>query len=288
MSNNPAVTAFFDEPTFTVTYIVHDPLTKECAIIDSVLGFDPISGRTDKTAANQVIDYVKDHNLKTKWIIETHVHADHLSAAPYLKSELGGRTAIGAGISEIQKVFAEIFNAEDSFAKDGRQFDMLLDENSEIALGNIHGKIMHTPGHTPACITIVLGDAAFVGDTIFMPDFGTARCDFPGGDASTLFHSIQRILSLPDETRIFTGHDYKAPGRDTYFWESSVSEQRDTNIHIANMSEDEFTQMRVSRDAQLSLPRLIVPSVQVNMRAGDMPPPESNGHRYIKIPIDML
>ncbi|WP_420548929.1 MBL fold metallo-hydrolase [Curvivirga sp.] len=288
MTPNPIVKAFFDEPTFTITYIAHNPDTKECAIIDSVLGFDPISGHTDKSPADLIINYIKENDLKTEWIMETHIHADHISAAPYLKEQLGGITTIGKEISVIQNAFSDIFCVEEEFPKDGRQFDRLLDEESVLSLGSIPGKILHTPGHTPACITIVFGNCAFVGDTIFMPDFGTARCDFPGGCATTLFKSIHKILSLPDHIRIFTGHDYKTAERDEYRWESSVKEQRETNIHIATKTAAEFQQIRDSRDAQIDLPKLIIPSVQINMRAGHMPPPEQNGHSYIKIPVDLL
>ncbi|MDX1737593.1 MAG: MBL fold metallo-hydrolase [Alphaproteobacteria bacterium] len=288
MTQTPDVRAYFDEETFTVTYLVWDSVSKEAAIIDSVLGYDPVSGRSTTQPVEDIIRDIKEMNLKTKWILETHVHADHLSAAPHLKNELGGQIGIGSKIPVIQDTFAKIFNAEDGFQKDGSQFDILLDEDADISLGEITGHILHTPGHTPACMTIIFGDAAFVGDTLFMPDYGTARCDFPGGDASVLYKSIQKILALADETRIFTGHDYKAPGREEYAWESSVLEQKTKNVHIAGQDEDAFKKMRNERDAKLDLPRLIVPSVQVNMRAGNMPPKEENGVSYIKVPVNLL
>jgi glyoxylase-like metal-dependent hydrolase (beta-lactamase superfamily II) len=284
----PEVTSFFDEPTNTVTYIVADPETKEAAIVDPVLDFDQPSGRTSTESADEVMRVFKEKGLTLTWILETHAHADHLSAAPYIKEQMGGRIAIGTHIKDVQKVFKDLFNMEPAFVADGRQFDHLFEDGEQFAIGSIHAKAMHTPGHTPACMTYVIGDAAFVGDTLFMPDFGTARCDFPGGDARVLFKSIKKILDLPPETRLFTCHDYGPGGRD-YAWESTVAEQRDKNIHVHDgVDEDEFVKMRSERDAKLGMPKLILPSVQVNIRAGEMPPPEDNGKRYLKLPIDAL
>ena len=285
----PNVKAFFDEATFTISYVVSDPATKSAAIIDSVLDYDPASGRTSTLSADQVIAYVQAEDLTIEWIIETHVHADHLSAAPYLKEKLGGKTGIGEHISTVQNVFGKVFNAGTDFARDGSQFDHLFADGETFWIGELRGQVLHTPGHTPACLTYVIGDAAFVGDTLFMPDLGTARCDFPGGDARTLYKSIQKVLSLPPETRLFMCHDYLAPDRDVYTWETTVAEERAKNIHVGGgKTEDEFVEMRKARDATLDMPRLILPSVQINMRAGDMPPPEDNGVRYMKIPIDTL
>ena len=285
----PNVKAFFDEATFTISYVVSDPATKAAAIIDSVLDYDPASGRTSTLSADQVIAYVQAEDLTIEWIIETHVHADHLSAAPYLKDKLGGKTGIGEHISTVQNVFGKVFNAGTDFARDGSQFDHLFADGETFWIGELRGQVLHTPGHTPACLTYVIGDAAFVGDTLFMPDFGTARCDFPGGDARTLYKSIQKVLSLPPETRLFMCHDYLAADRDVYAWETTVAEERAKNIHVGGgKTEDEFVEMREARDATLDMPRLILPSVQINMRAGDMPPPEDNGVRYMKIPIDTL
>jgi glyoxylase-like metal-dependent hydrolase (beta-lactamase superfamily II) len=236
-----------------------------------------------------VIDLVQDEGLSVEWILETHVHADHLTAAPYLKAKLGGRLAIGARIDTVQGVFKKVFNVEKSFATDGRQFDKLLEDGETFKIGNLEAKVMHTPGHTPACSTYVVGDAAFVGDTLFMPDYGTARCDFPGGDARLLYRSIQKILALPPQTRLFLCHDYKAPGRDAYVWQTTVAEERENNIHVHDgVSEDDFVKMRSERDKKLDMPVLILPSVQVNIRAGDLPPAEDNGVRYLKIPLDAL
>jgi glyoxylase-like metal-dependent hydrolase (beta-lactamase superfamily II) len=285
----PEVTAFFDEPTFTISYVVTDPASKACAIVDSVLDYDPASGRTRTESADEVIRFVRDHGLTCEWILETHVHADHLSAAPYLKENLGGEIAIGSNIRTVQEVFGKVFNAGTEFERDGSQFDRLLEDNDTFKVGAIEAKAWHTPGHTPACMTFVIGDAAFVGDTLFMPDFGTARCDFPGGDARTLYRSIKRVLALPPETRLFMCHDYKAPGRDEYAWETTVAEERAKNIHVHDgVSEDEFVAMREARDRELDMPRLILPSIQVNMRAGAMPPPEDNGISYVKIPLNAL
>jgi glyoxylase-like metal-dependent hydrolase (beta-lactamase superfamily II) len=285
----PSVQTFFDEKTFTASHVAFDQNTKKCAIIDSVLDYDAASGRTNPAAADAIIEYIKNNNLTVEWIFETHVHADHLSAAAYLQNKLGGKTAIGDQVSIIQDTFGKIFNAESSFKRDGSQFDKLFADGEAFKIGDIEAKFIHTPGHTPACSTIVIGDAAFVGDTLFMPDYGTARCDFPGGDARTLFRSIQKIFALPGETRLFMCHDYKAPGRDEFAWETSVAEQRAKNIHIHDdISEDDFVAMREGRDKNLSMPKLILPSVQVNMRAGAMPPPEENGISYLKTPINAL
>ena len=286
---SPVVTAFFDEATNTVSYVVADPDTRACAIVDSVLDYDAASGRTSKASVGKIIDHIRGLDLKLEWIFETHVHADHLSAAPYLQAELGGKIAIGAQITDVQDTFGKVFNAGTDFERDGSQFDRLLEDGDMLKIGALEGVAMHTPGHTPACMTLLIGDAAFVGDTLFMPDFGTARTDFPGGDARTLYRSIKKVLTLPDETRLFMCHDYKAPGRDEYRWETSVSEQRGKNIHIQDgISEDEFVTMREARDAGLGMPKLILPSVQVNMRAGKMPIAEENGTHYLKIPIDVL
>jgi glyoxylase-like metal-dependent hydrolase (beta-lactamase superfamily II) len=285
----PEVTAFFDEDTFTVSYVVADPAERVCAIVDSVLDFDPASGRTSRKSADQIIAYIRKRELKLDWILETHVHADHLSAAPYLRKELGGRVGIGFNVTIVQNTFGEVFNAEPEFRRDGSQFDHLFGDGETFRIGGIEAKAVYTPGHTPACMTYVIGDAAFVGDTMFMPDYGTARCDFPGGDARQLYRSIRKILALPPETRLFMCHDYKAPGRDEYRWETTVAEERARNVHVHDgISENEFVAMRKSRDATLAMPRLILPSVQVNMRAGGMPPPEANGARYLKLPIDAL
>ena len=283
----PIVTHFFDEPTNTFSYVVQDPDSSACAIIDSVLDFDYAAGRTDIRSANQIIAFVREKRLEVAWVLETHVHADHLSAAPYLHDQLGGKTGIGAHIVEVQEIFGKAFNAGTEFARDGSQFDALFKENDTFAIGALEGRVLHTPGHTPACLTYVIGDAAFVGDTLFMPDYGTARCDFPGGDARTLYHSIQKVLSLPEQTRLFLCHDYKAPGRDTYQHETTVAEQRQANVHVHDgISEEEFVKMRTERDATLGMPRLIIPSVQVNMRAGELPPAEDNGQVYLKVPIN--
>jgi glyoxylase-like metal-dependent hydrolase (beta-lactamase superfamily II) len=285
--SKPIVTHFFDEPTNTFSYVVQDPDSKACAIVDSVLDFDYAAGRTDVRSADEIIAFIRDKGLEVEWILETHVHADHLSAAPYLHEKLGGKTGIGANITVVQDVFGKAFNAGTEFARDGSQFDRLFEEGDTFAIGNLEGRVLHTPGHTPACLTYVIGDAAFVGDTLFMPDYGTARCDFPGGDARTLFQSIQKVLALPGETRIFLCHDYKAPERDEYQHETTVAEQRAHNVHVhEGISEEEFVKMRTERDSTLDMPKLILPSVQVNMRAGHMPPPEDNGQVYLKVPIN--
>tara|TARA_R110001599_G_scaffold44102_4_gene131783 strand:+ start:3283 stop:4149 length:867 start_codon:yes stop_codon:yes gene_type:complete len=285
----PIVTHFFDEPTNTFSYVVQDPDSRACAIIDSVLDFDYAAGRTDVRSANTIIAFIREHDLDVVWILETHVHADHLSAAPYLHEQLGGKTGIGANIVKVQEIFGKAFNAGSEFVRDGSQFDALFEEGDTFAVGQLQGQVLHTPGHTPACLTYVIGDAAFVGDTLFMPDYGTARCDFPGGDARTLYHSIQKVLALPEQTRLFLCHDYKAPGRDTFQHETSVAEQRSENVHVhEGISEDEFVKMRTERDATLGMPRLIIPSVQVNMRAGELPPAEENGTVYLKVPLNFF
>lgn len=285
----PDVTAFFDDDTFTVSYIVADPTTGHCALVDSVLDYDPAAGRTHTTSADRMIAEVRSRDLTVDWILETHVHADHLSAAPYLQEHLGGQLGIGFNITVVQDTFGNLFNAGTGFARDGSQFDRLFQDDDTFQVGSIPARALHTPGHTPACMAYVIGDAVFVGDTIFMPDFGTARCDFPGGDARTLFRSIQRLFALPDETRMFLCHDYKAPGRDDYAWETTVGDQKARNIHVkVGTTEEDFARMRAERDATLGMPRLILPAVQVNMRAGQLPPAEGNGIRYLKIPLNAV
>ncbi|MDP5102652.1 MAG: MBL fold metallo-hydrolase [Erythrobacter sp.] len=285
----PAIASFFDPATFTVTYVVHDTATREAAVIDSVLDFDPNSGRTSTRSADAVIDYVNSHNLKVTWLLETHAHADHFSAAPYLQEKLGGKIAIGAAITTVQQVFGQLFNAGTEFSRDGSQFDVLFHDGDAFTIGNLPVKVMHVPGHTPACIAYAVGDAVFVGDTMFMPDYGSARADFPGGDARTLFRSLRRILSLPPETRLFMCHDYLPKGRTEYVWETTVAAEREGNIHAHDgITEDEFVAMREARDATLDMPRLILPSVQVNMRAGHMPPADENGVTYLKIPVNAV
>ena len=284
---NPDVTAFFDEPTNTVSYVVKDPASKACAIIDSVLDYDAAAGRTSTASADAIIGHVRAQGLEVLWLLETHVHADHLSAAPYIQKAVGGKIGIGENITIVQDVFGKVFNAGTEFQRDGRQFDRLFKEQDRFAIGALSGFVLHTPGHTPACLTYVIGDAAFVGDTLFMPDYGTARCDFPGGDAGTLWDSIHKVLSLRDETRLFMCHDYKAPGRDTYAWETTVTAEK-ANVHIKGKTREEFVAMRQARDATLGMPKLILPSIQVNMRAGQMPPPEDDGNVYLKVPLNRL
>jgi glyoxylase-like metal-dependent hydrolase (beta-lactamase superfamily II) len=285
----PHVTAFFDEATFTITYVVREPEGRAAAIIDSVLDFDYASGRTDTRSADAIIDFVTREGLEVQWHLETHVHADHLSAAPYLQERLGGRIGIGEKITVVQETFGKVFNEGTRFRRDGSQFDRLFREGDSLHIGQMRVDVLHTPGHTPACLTYVIGDAAFVGDTLFMPDFGTARCDFPGGSAETMWESIQKILALPEATRIFVGHDYKAEGRDEYAWESTVGEQKRLNLHVgAGRSREEFVRLRNERDATLAMPRLIIPSLQVNMRAGNLPEPEDNGVSYLKVPVNTL
>ncbi len=285
----PVVRTFFDEETFTATHVVHDPATMKAAVIDSVLNYEASSGRTKHGSARKVVDYVRETGLEVEWQLETHAHADHLSAAPWLQEQLGGKLAIGADIRRVQDVFGKIFNAGTEFARDGSQFDHLFQDGDTFSVGSIPAIALHVPGHTPADMAFVIGDAAFIGDTLFMPDYGTARADFPGGDARMLFRSIRRLLSLPAETRLFLCHDYKAPGRDVFAWETTVGAERAHNVHVHDgVAEDDFVTMRSARDRTLSLPSLIMPSVQVNMRAGHLPEPEENGVSYIKVPVNRL
>ena len=288
-SPRPEIAAFFDEATYTVSYVVHDPATKRAAVIDSVLDYDAASGRTSFASADAIIAFVRDEGLSVDWVMETHAHADHLSAAPFLQEQLGGQLAIGKDIVRVQEVFGKIFNAGTDFQRDGSQFDRLFDDGDRFSIGGIEAVALHVPGHTPADMAYVIGDAAFVGDTMFMPDYGTARCDFPGGDARQLYRSIHRLLELPEQTRLFMCHDYKAPGREVYAWETSVAEQRRSNVHVHDgVDEDAFVTMRTERDRTLKMPELIMPSVQVNIRGGHLPDPEDNGVRYIKIPVNAL
>jgi glyoxylase-like metal-dependent hydrolase (beta-lactamase superfamily II) len=289
VARRPIVRSFFDPTTNTISHIVRDPISDACAIIDSVLDYDPNSGRTLNASARALVDYVKSERLQVQWLLETHAHADHLSAAPLLQKELGGQLAIGREIIHVQEVFGKIFNAGTEFQRDGSQFDQLFQDGDRFKIGNLEATILHVPGHTPACLAYVIGDAVFPGDTLFMPDYGTARCDFPGGDARMLFRSIQRLMRLPDDARMFLCHDYKAPGRDEFAWETTVGAERTGNIHVRDgVSEDVFAKMRNERDATLAVPKLILPSIQVNMRAGSMPPAEDNGVHYIKIPLNAL
>ena len=294
--NNMQVEGFFDPGTWTVSYLVFDKKTRRCALIDSVLDFDSKSGRTSTTSADKLIARVRELDANVQWILETHVHADHLSAAPYLKKHLGGELGIGEHITTVQGVFGSLFNEGSEFARDGRQFDHLFADGETFEIGSLRARAMHTPGHTPACMTYVVSDgegvdvdaAAFVGDTLFMPDYGTARCDFPGGDARTLYRSINRVLSLPPRTSLYMCHDYQPGGREVRFV-STVAEEREHNVHVRNgISEEEFVAMRHARDATLGMPALILPSVQVNMRAGELPKAESNGVRYLKIPLNAV
>jgi len=276
----PDVVGFFDEETFTVSYVVADRATKTCAIIDSVLDFDPASGRTKHHSADRLLAHIEQASLKVEWILETHVHADHLSACDALKARFGAKLGIGEHVETVQATFARIFETNAGVARDGSQFDRLFKDGDTFAIGGLTARVMHTPGHTPACVTYLIGNAIFVGDTLFMPDYGTARCDFPGGDPTQLYRSIRRIFELPPETRVFLCHDYKAPGRDAYVWETTIAEQRAKNVHIHDgISEAEFVKMRTERDKKLSMPKLILPAVQVNMDAGRLP-------RFLKIPVD--
>lgn len=289
MSPTPHIKAFFDPVTNTVSYVVTDPGTKECAIIDSVLDYDPKAGRTTTRSAAQIVRYVRNEGLRTRWILETHAHADHLSAAQYLKEALGGTVGIGEHITSVQRIFGKLFNVESGFQPDGSQFDQLLRDGETFMVGNIPARVIHTPGHTPACVTYLMADVAFVGDTLFMPDYGTARADFPGGDARTLYRSIQKILALPPATRLFMCHDYGAPGRTQFAWESTVDDERRGNVHLkVGTDEEAFVLMRTRRDAALEMPVLLLPSVQVNIRAGRLPPAEDNGVHYLKIPVNAL
>jgi glyoxylase-like metal-dependent hydrolase (beta-lactamase superfamily II) len=285
----PVVRSFFDEATFTASHVVYDADTRAAAIIDSVLDFDQASGRTSVASATAIVEYVRENGLHVEWLLETHVHADHLSAAPFLKEELGGSLAIGDAIATVQGVFGAVFNEGPAFARDGSQFDRLFVDGDVFAVGGIPAIALHVPGHTPADMAFVIGDAVFVGDTMFMPDYGSARADFPGGDARQLFRSVRRLMALPDETRVFLCHDYKAPGRDHYAWETTVGAERVGNVHVhEGVDEDEFVAMRMARDATLGMPRLILPSIQVNMRGGTMPAPEANGVRYLKLPLNQF
>ena len=285
----PRVKAFFDEETYTVTYVVTDPTGNSCAIIDPVLDFDQASGRTSTGSADRVLEFIDSNGLEVSWILETHVHADHLSAAAYLKSKTGGRTGTGGFVTGVQATFKDVFKLGDEFMPDGEQFDCLLDDGELLDLGTMEIRVMHTPGHTPSCVTFVVGDAVFVGDTLFMPDYGTARVDFPGGDAAQLYRSIRRILTLPAATRVFLCHDYKAPGRDIYQWETTVEAQRTSNIHIHDgINEQAFVEFRSQRDSKLGMPKLILPSIQVNIRAGEMPPADESGVVFLKLPVNVL
>ncbi|MGB0557729.1 MAG: MBL fold metallo-hydrolase [Paracoccaceae bacterium] len=285
----PKVKAFFDPQTNTISYVVRDPNGHAAAVIDSVLDFDHASGTTQTSSADKIIAYAKEEALDIQWLLESHVHADHLSAAPYIQEKLGGKIGIGNNITLVQDTFGKVFNEGTEFQRDGSQFDQLFDHGDVFHIGQMRVDVLHTPGHTPACLTYVIEDAAFVGDTLFMPDFGTARCDFPGGSSQTLYESIQKILALPDETKIFVGHDYKAPGRDEYSWETTVGEQRRKNVHIGgDVKAEAFIKLRDERDAKLAMPKLIVPSLQINMRAGNMPPPDEHGDVFLKLPINKL
>ncbi|MDA0224103.1 MAG: MBL fold metallo-hydrolase [Proteobacteria bacterium] len=289
MRPTPEIHTYFDEATNAACHIIKDPSSNVVAIIDSILDFDAAAGRTHTKHADMLIDVITRNGWQVAWILETHGHADHLSAAPYLAEKLGGKVAIGSNISVVQKTFGKIFNAGTEFEMDGSQFDRLFADGDTFAVGNLNIAVMHTPGHTPACVTYVTGDAAFIGDTLFMPDFGTARADFPGGSASDLYTSIQRILGLPDETRLFLCHDYKTKTRDTFCWQTTVAEQKVSNVHVGGgKSQDEFVDFRTKRDAQLDMPKLIIPSIQVNMNAGKMPAPDAHGDVYLKVPINKL
>lgn len=286
---NPIVKCFFDEVTNTATYVVREPHGQSCAVIDSVLDYDANAGRTSTSSADAVIEYIRENSLTCEWILETHAHADHISAAPYLKNALGAKIAIGEHIPDIQRVFGGIFNAGKTFKSDGSQFDALFKDGETFHIGQMPVIVIYTPGHTPACVSYQIGNAVFVGDTLFMPDYGTARCDFPGGNAATLYQSVQKLFALPDDTRMFLCHDYTADGRDKFIWETTVGIQKASNIHIhQGVSEREFVKMRNGRDKTLGLPKLILPSIQMNMRAGELPPPEDDGHHYLKIPINRV
>lgn len=285
----PLVHAYFEPASHTISYRVQDPQGGHCALIDSVLDFDSASGRTATQSADKLLAPIREHALQVAWVLETHVHADHLSAAPYLREQVGGRLAIGQRITEVQQAFADVFNVEASFARDGSQFDHLFADGEQFQVGGLQAIALSVPGHTPACMAYLIGDALFVGDTLFMPDYGSARCDFPGGSASALYRSIRRLLSLPARTRVFVCHDYLPEGRSEFAWETTVAEQRSSNVHVRDgIAEDEFVSMREERDATLNMPKLILPSVQVNMRAGHLPPAEDNGTHYLKLPINAI
>ncbi|HEY9578490.1 MAG TPA: MBL fold metallo-hydrolase [Rhizorhapis sp.] len=285
----PHVKTFFHEPTFTATYVVSDDATRRAVIIDSVWDFDQPSGRTSFEAADEIVAYVQEQGLTVDWILETHAHADHLSAAPYLQEKLGGELAIGREIVTVQGVFGKIFNEGTEFERNGSQFDRLLEDGDELMVGDIPLTVLHVPGHTPADMAYIVGDAAFIGDTMFMPDYGSARADFPGGDARKLYQSVRRLMRLPDQTRVFLCHDYKAPNREVFVWETTMLAERTANVHLhQDVTEDQFVEMRTQRDATLEMPRLILPSIQVNMRGGHLPPPEEDGASYLKIPVNKL
>ncbi len=285
----PDVTAFFDEATNTASYVVVDPSSTACAIVDPVLDYDPAAGRTATHSADDLLAFVASGGHEVEWVLETHVHADHLSAGDLIRERTGAKLAIGWRITEVQRIFGELFEAEAAFARDGSQFDRLLGDNERLRIGNLELAAMHTPGHTPACMSYAIGDAVFVGDTLFMPDYGTARADFPGGDATTLFHSIHRLYGLPTDTRVFLCHDYKPQGRDEFVWETTIGEERRANVHVRDgVKEADFVHMREARDATLGMPALILPSIQVNMRAGRLPPADDSGKRFLKIPLNAL
>jgi glyoxylase-like metal-dependent hydrolase (beta-lactamase superfamily II) len=288
-AKQPQVTSFFDEPTNTASYVVWDTASRRCAVIDSVLDYDAASGRTATESADELVAFIQEQGIEVEWILETHVHADHLSAAPYIKERLGGALGIGKNVRVVQDIFGKVFNAGTEFQRDGSQFDHLFIDGERFTIGELDAVVLYTPGHTPDGMTYVIGDTAFVGDTLFMPDYGTARADFPGGDARTLYRSARRVLSLPRATRLFLCHDYKAPGRSEFRWETTVAAERAHNVHIHDgVSDDEFVRMRTARDAGLGMPKLILPSVQVNMRAGEFPPAEADGQTYLKIPLNQL
>jgi glyoxylase-like metal-dependent hydrolase (beta-lactamase superfamily II) len=288
-ASNPDVTAFFDKETNTISYVVKDPASTSCAIVDSVMDIDYAAGRISYASADKIIDHVRTHGLTVEWLIETHAHADHLSAAPYIQQNLGGKIGIGEHITTVQNVFGKVFNEGTEFQRDGSQFDRLFKDGDTYQIGGLTARVMHTPGHTPACTTHVIGNAAFVGDTLFMPDGGSARADFPGGDARTLYRSMRRILeTLPADTRLFMCHDYGPNGREIR-WETTVAEERAHNIHVRDgVSEDEFVAMREARDKTLGMPKLIIPSLQVNIRAGHLPEPDASGKRFLKVPVNGL
>jgi glyoxylase-like metal-dependent hydrolase (beta-lactamase superfamily II) len=288
-ARRPVIASFFDEPTFTASHVVRDPSSDRCAVIDSVLGFDPASGRTNTASADKLVEYIDSRGLTIEWLLETHAHADHLSAAAVLQGRLGGKLGIGERITIVQEAFGALFNCGAQFARDGSQFDHLFHADERFQIGRLDAIALQVPGHTPACVAYVIGDAVFPGDTLFMPDYGTARCDFPGGDAATLYRSIRRLQRLPDECRVFLCHDYKAPGRDVFTWETTIGAERTGNVHLRDgTSEADFVHMRKARDLTLSVPQLILPSVQVNLQGGRFPEPENNGIRYLKLPLNAL
>jgi glyoxylase-like metal-dependent hydrolase (beta-lactamase superfamily II) len=285
---NPEVTSFFHEGSNTICHVVREPDGGHCAIIDAALDYDQAAGRTHTAFAEKIVAFVREQGLAVDWILETHAHADHLSAAPYLRAQLGGRIGIGEHITDVQRLFKDLFNLEKTFNTDGSQFDRLFEDGERFRVGALEAQVLYTPGHTPACVTYVIGDAAFVGDTLFMPDGGTARADFPGGDAATLYRSIEKILALPPSTRLYVCHDY-GPGGRAIAWQTTVAEELSKNIHVhEGVREAEFVKLRTERDRTLAVPQLLIPSIQVNMRAGELPPPEDNGVSYIKIPLNRI